>query len=135
MLNRLWLGMMCLSVLCGLYTGHLDEVVVSVALSAKLAFDVALSLAGVMTFWLGIMEVAKLSGLLTLLSRALSPLMRWIFPEVPAEDPAMGAMILHMSASMLGLGNASTPFGLKAMKELDRLNPTPGEASNAMCTF
>lgn len=135
MLNALWLGMMFLSVIFGLFTGHLNDVVIAVTDSAKLAFDIALGLAGIMTFWLGLMEVAKASGLVHLLARLLSPVMRKLFPEVPSDDPAMGAMILNIAANMLGLANAATPFGLQAMKELDRLNEHRKDASDAMCTF
>ena len=135
MLNSLWLGMMVLAVIVGTLTGHLNEVVLSVTDSAKLAFQLALTLAGIMTFWLGIMELAKASGLMTLLARALKPVLSYLFPQVPTEDPAMGAIIMNIAANMLGIGNAATPFGLQAMKALERLNPHPGEASDAMCTF
>src|SRR5207253_229528 len=84
---------------------------------------------------LGIMRLAERSGLVTMLARALRPLMRWLFPEVPAEHPAMGSMLLNIAANMLGLGNAATPLGLRAMKDLDSLNLRPGTATNAMCTF
>ncbi|MCX7114913.1 MAG: nucleoside recognition protein [Gammaproteobacteria bacterium] len=135
MLNTLWLGMIFLSVIFGAFTGHLNEVVLAVTDSAKLAFELALGLAGILTFWLGIMEVAKESGLVTLLARVLHRPMKYLFPDVPEDDPAMGAMILNITANMLGLSNAATPFGLQAMKELERLNPHPGEATDAMCVF
>jgi spore maturation protein A len=135
MLNAIWLGMMFLAVIVGLFTGRLNEVVIAVTDSAKTAFDIVLALAGIMTFWLGIMELARASGLITILARWLRPILTYLFPGVPAEDPAMGAMILNIAANMLGLSNAATPFGLQAMKELQRLNPNPEEASNAMCTF
>jgi spore maturation protein A len=135
MLNILWLSMMFTAVIVGMFTGRLNEVVMAVTSSAKLAFDLALNLAGIMTFWLGIMEIAKASGLITKLAKWLKPIMTYLFPDVPNEDPAMGAMILNIAANMLGLTNAATPFGLQAMKELARLNPNPEEASDAMCTF
>lgn len=135
MLNTLWLGMMFLSVIVGLFTGRLNEVVLAVTDSAKVAFDLALNLTGILALWLGIMNVAKESGLITHLARLLQPIMSRLFPEVPSEDPAMGAMILNIAANMLGLNNAATPFGLQAMKELDRLNEHAPVASNAMCTF
>lgn len=135
MLNLIWLSMMCTAVIVGTFTGRLNEVVMAVTNSAKLAFDIAINLAGIMTFWLGIMEVAKISGLIDKLAKLLNPIMSYLFPDVPSEDPAMGAMILNISANMLGLNNAATPFGLQAMKELSRLNPNPEEASDAMCTF
>lgn len=135
MLNMIWLGMIFLSVIVGGIQGHLDLVVQSVTTSAKLGFELALGLAGIMTLWLGIMNIASESGLIHGLARGLRPLMKKLFPDIPPEDPAMGAMVLNIAANMLGMGNAATPFGLQAMKELQRLNTHVHTASNAMCTF
>ena len=135
MLNVIWLGMMCLAVLVGLIQGHLNEVVLAVTSSAKVAFELALGLSGIMALWLGIMNIATESGLMNHLARALRPVMKRLFPDVPADHPAMGAMVLNFSANMLGLNNAATPFGLAAMKELQSLNTQANEASNAMCMF
>jgi spore maturation protein A len=135
MLNVIWLGMMCLAVLVGLIQGHLNEVVLAVTSSAKVAFELALGLSGIMALWLGIMNIATESGLMNHLARALRPIMRRLFPDVPVDHPAMGAMVLNFSANMLGLNNAATPFGLAAMKELQSLNTQANEASNAMCMF
>jgi spore maturation protein A len=88
-----------------------------------------------MALWLGIMNIASESGLIKRIARILYPIMRWLFPDVPVEHPAMGAMVMNIAANMLGLANAATPFGLQAMKELQRLNAHAQEASNAMCTF
>src|SRR4030095_6970925 len=95
----------------------------------------ALPLMGIMAIWLGIMRLAERWGLVQVLSRALRPLLRWLFPDVPADHPANGAMVMNMAANMLGLGNAATPLGLRAMALLNQLNPRPGTATNAMCTF
>jgi spore maturation protein A len=95
----------------------------------------ALGLAGIMALWLGVMGIASASGLIHKIAKLLRPIMRWLFPDVPVDHPAMGAMILNISANMLGLANAATPFGLQAMKELQRLNTHVHTASNAMCTF
>ena len=135
MLNVIWLGMMCLAVLVGIIQGHLNEVVQAVTSAAKVGFELALGLTGIMALWLGIMNIASDSGLMNHIARALKPIMRRLFPDVPVDHPAMGAMILNMSANMLGLNNAATPFGLAAMRELQRLNPHVKEASNAMCMF
>ncbi len=135
MLNAIWLAMIFISVIVGGILGRIDLVVQSVTNSAKLGFEIALGLAGVLSLWLGIMGVASESGLVSVLSRALRPIMRRLFPEVPVDDPAMGAMLMNISANMLGLANAATPFGLQAMKELQRLNTHIHTASNAMCTF
>lgn len=135
MLNIIWLGMIILSVVIGIIQGRLDQVVSAATSSAKLGFELALGLAGIMALWLGIMAIATESGLVNRLARILSPVMRYLFPEIPIDHPAMGAIVLNISANMLGLANAATPFGLQAMKELQRLNNHAQEASNAMCTF
>ena len=103
--------------------------------SATGAVELALGLVGVMALFLGLMKIAEEGGLLTILARLIRPLMVRLFPDVPAEHPAMGAMILNMSANMLGLGNAATPFGIRAMQELNRLNPVKGTATDSMVLF
>lgn len=103
--------------------------------SATGSVDLALGLVGVMTLFLGLMKVAESGGLLTIVARLIRPLMVRLFPSVPADHPAMGSMILNMSANALGLGNAATPFGIRAMQELDRLNPVKGTATDAMVLF
>lgn len=103
--------------------------------AAKSSVELAIGLVGVMTFFLGLMKVAEAGGMLKILARLIRPLMVRLFPDVPANHPAMGAMILNLSANALGLGNAATPFGIRAMQELDKLNPQPGTATNAMALF
>ncbi|MGD9032921.1 MAG: nucleoside recognition domain-containing protein, partial [Desulfobacteraceae bacterium] len=103
--------------------------------SAGGSVELALGLIGVMTLFLGLMKVAEAGGMLTLISRLIRPLMVRLFPEVPPEHPAMGAMILNLSANALGLGNAATPFGIRAMQELDKLNSHPGTATDPMALF
>jgi spore maturation protein SpmA/spore maturation protein SpmB len=103
--------------------------------SATGAVELAIGLVGVMALFLGLMKVAEAGGLLTILARLIRPLMVKLFPDVPADHPAMGAMILNLAANMLGLGNAATPFGIRAMQELDKLNPQQGTATNAMALF
>ena len=103
--------------------------------SAGGAVELAIGLVGVMTLFLGLMKVVEKGGMLATLSRLIRPLMVRLFPEVPADHPAMGAMILNLSANALGLGNAATPFGIKAMQELDTLNSEKGTATNAMALF
>jgi spore maturation protein SpmA len=136
MLNYIWLGLILCAVVLGGANGHLPEV-------TKAAFDmaetavmkVALPLIGVMALWLGIMRLAEKSGMVQVLARMLRPIMKWLFPDVPAEHPAMGSMIMNVAANMLGLSNAATPLGIRAIKDLESLNPRPGTATNAMCTF
>jgi len=103
--------------------------------SAGGAVELAIGLVGVMALFLGLMKVAEAGGMLTILARLIRPLMVKLFPDVPAEHPAMGAMILNLSANMLGLGNAATPFGIRAMQALDKLNPQRGTATDAMALF
>jgi spore maturation protein SpmA len=103
--------------------------------SAAGAVDLAIGLVGVMTLFLGLMKVAEAGGLLKIIARLIRPLMVRLFPDVPAEHPAMGAMILNLSANVMGLGNAATPFGIRAMEQLNKLNPYPGTATDAMALF
>ena len=136
MLNYIWLGLIVLAVIIGGCTDNLKEVADKSFEMAEFAvMKTALPLVGIMALWLGIMRLAERAGLVALLARALRPLMVWLFPDVPADHPAMGSMLLNMAASILGLGNAATPLGLKAMKDLETLNPRPGTATNAMCTY
>lgn len=102
---------------------------------ANTAVELALGLIGVMALWLGIMKIAEAAGLVLLLSKIVKPIMVRIFPDVPADHPAMGSMVMNMAANFLGLSNAATPLGLKAMEDLETLNPVPGTATNAMCMF
>ncbi len=135
MLNVIWLAMIVISVIVGVIEGRVDQVVHAVTDSAKFGFEVAIGLTAIMSLWLGIMGVATASGLVTRLAHMLQPIMRRLFPDVPVDDPAMGAMVLNIAANMLGMANAATPFGLQAMKELQRLNTHVHTASNSMCTF
>jgi spore maturation protein A len=102
---------------------------------AKTAVELAIGLIGIMALWLGVMKIAEASGLIKKLALFLKPLTSWLFPDVPADHPAMGAMIMNISANILGLANAATPLGLKAMEELNKLNRKFGTATDAMCTF
>ena len=136
MLNYLWLALVTLAVVIGGATGRLGEVTTGAFQMADTAvMKIALPLAGVMALWLGVMRLAERSGLVQQLARALRPVMRRLFPEVPAEHPAMGSMLMNMAANMLGLANAATPLGLRAMRDLESLNRVPGTATDAMCTF
>jgi len=135
MVNVIWIGMIVLSIILSIVNGTTTQVVQSVTTSCKTAVDIALGLVGVMALWLGLMRVAEKAGLITLFSRAIGPLLRRLFPEVPKDHPAMGAMIMNISANMLGIGNAATPFGLRAMEHLQALNTDTKSATNAMCTF
>jgi spore maturation protein SpmA len=134
-MNAVWLALVLSSVAAAAFGGRMEAVTAASVESAKSAVGLALGLVGVMAFWLGLMRVVQEGGLLLTLARGLRPLMTRLFPDVPPDHPAMSAMIMNIAANMLGLGNAATPFGIKAMVELNRLNPVPGVATNAMVLF
>jgi len=135
MLNYIWFGLMAIALIVAIFTGNAAALTKASVDSAKVAVEISLGLVGIMTLWLGIMRVAEQAGLVAMLSRILRPISRILFPEVPAEHPAIGAMVMSLSANMLGLNNAATPLGIKAMEELQTLNPEKETASNAMVTF
>lgn len=136
MLNYLWLGLILSGVILGVFTGKTEAVTLATFDAAKASLmSIALPLGAVMALWLGIMRLAEKSGAVERLSGFLRPLLTRLFPDVPADHPAMGAMVMNIAANMLGLGNAATPLGLRAMQCLESLNPRPGTATNAMCTF
>ncbi len=135
-MNYIWLGLILIGVMLGAVTGKMDAVTLATFEACKASLmSIALPLGAIMALWLGIMRLAEKSGAVERLSSLLRPLLTRLFPEVPAEHPAMGAMVMNIAANMLGLGNAATPLGLKAMQGLESLNPRPGTATNAMCTF
>jgi spore maturation protein A len=134
-MSWIWALLLAAAVATAALNGRMAELTGAVAESAGRAVTLSLGLVGVMTLWLGLMKVAEEAGLVRILARAARPLMRRLFPEVPAEHPAMGAMMLNIAANMLGLGNAATPFGLRAMQALDELNPHPGTATDAQALF
>lgn len=135
MLNYIWLGLILLAVLLGGFAGRAREMVEASVKSAETAVTLALGLIGVMALWLGVMRLAEKSGLVRGLARVLRPILGRLFPDVPAGHPAMGSIVMNLAANMLGLNNAATPLGLRAMRDLESLNPRPGTATNAMCTF
>ena len=116
-------------------TGIFTEIVNATFDSSKSAFEIALGLTGVLALWLGIMKIGERSGMIGALSRWLSPLFCRLFPDIPKGHPAFGSIFMNFSANMLGLDNAATPMGLKAMKELQELNPRKDTATNPMIMF
>ena len=135
MLNYIWLGMMLIAVVVGIFTGNIDAVTEAAINMAKAAVEIAIGLIGIMALWLGTMKIAEESGLIRIIARALRPITIRLFPDVPEDHPAIGSIVLNMAANILGLGNAATPLGLKAMEELQELNPNKDTATYAMCTF
>lgn len=127
--------MIFISVLVGTITGNINAVTEAAISMAKTAVEIAISLIGIMALWLGTMKIAEESGLISIIAKALRPITIRLFPDVPKDHPAIGSIVLNMAANILGLGNAATPLGLKAMEELQELNPKKDTATNAMCTF
>ena len=137
-LNRIWFGMFLIAIALGFYKTFLlgdysvmKEMIDSLSSSAKLGFELSLYLTGAMCLWLGIMRVGEKGGAIGLLTRAVTPLFLKLFPDIPKNHPSIGSMMMNFSANMLGLDNAATPLGLKAMKELQEINPNKDHASNA----
>jgi len=135
MMNYVWFGLVAIAFLTGAWQGNIEGVTKGALDSAGTAVNIALGLIGVMTMWLGIMKIAEEAGLVRILSRLIKPVSRRLFPEVPADHPAIGSILLNVSANWLGLSNAATPMGLKAMEQLQSLNEKKDTASNSMIMF
>lgn len=135
MLSYIWFGLMAIALVVAAFNGTAEAVTRGAVESAATAVQIAIGLVGIMTLWLGMMRVAEAAGLVSLVGRALRPLLRWLFPEVPSGHPAAGAIVLALAANMLGLNNAATPLGIKAMEALQELNPEKETASNGMVTL
>lgn len=133
MMNYIWVAFVVIAVIAGGVTGTMDDVVASLMSFAETAVNIAIGLIGIMAFFCGLMKVMEAAGLCEKLGKAISPLMRLLFPSVPADHPANSAMALYFAANILGIGNAATPFGLKAMQELQTLNKTKNIATDAQC--
>ena len=134
-MNYIWLALMVIALVVGAITGRIDAVTRAAVDNAAAAVEIALGLIGIMTLWLGIMKIAEKGGIIRLLSRAIRPLAKFLFPSIPSDHPAIGSMLMNLIANWLGLGNAATPLGLKAMEELQTLNKSKDTATNDMATF
>ena len=134
-MGAIWTLLVGAAVVAAAVNGRMAELSAAVLESAGKAVTLALGLAGVMALWLGLMKVAEEAGLISSLARLARPLVSRLFPDVPPDHPAVGAMLLNVSANLLGAGNAATPFGVKAMQELETLNPHPGTATDAQALF
>ena len=135
MLNYIWFGLILISVVVGTITGRIDQVTEAAISMSKTSVEIAIGLIGIMALWLGIMKIAEESGLINIIARLIRPITIKLFPDVPSDHPAIGSIVLNMAANILGLGNAATPLGLKAMKQLQSLNDQKDTATDAMCTF
>ena len=134
-MNYIWFLIILVSILSAAYTGRINDVVNAIMTGAQTSVKIALYLAGIMAFWLGIMKIAEKSGLVAGISRLLTPVAKKLFPDVPKDNPAIGDIAMNFSANAFGLSNAATPMGIKAMKELQKLNKEKKSASNDMCTL
>lgn len=134
LLNYIWAGMILFSIFCAAVTGRMEALSDAVMSGASNAVTLVLSMTGMMCAWTGLMKIADEGGLTKLLSKALSPLMRRLFPDCEPGGPAVNAMCMNITANLLGLGNAATPLGIVAMQELKKNNPTQ-TADNSMVTF
>ncbi len=134
-MGAIWTFLVGAAVVAAALNGRMAELSTAAVESAGKAVTLSLGLAGVMALWLGLMKVAEEAGLVRAVALAARPVLRRLFPEVPPEHPAMGAIVMNVSANLLGLGNAATPFGVKAMQELETLNPHPGTATDAQALF
>lgn len=135
MMNVIWACLFGVGIVVAAVTGRIDSVTAGILNGAKDGVLVSFGLISIIAFWLGMMKIAEEAGLVATMSKWVRPLARWLFPSVPVEHPAMGSLIANMSANILGLGNAATPLGLKAMRELQELNGDTDTASDAMCTL
>jgi len=134
-MNIVFVLLLVAAAIAGAVRGDIKSVGQGAFEGASQAVTLAIGLVGVMALWLGLMRIAEKAGLVEKLARAARPLFRPLFPSVPDGHPAISAMLLNIAANMMGLGNAATPFGIKAMEELEKLNPTPGSATNAQVLF
>jgi spore maturation protein A len=133
--NFIWMGLIIIGLFFAALTGNMEAINKAAFEGAKIGVTICFGLISVLVFWLGMMKIAEESGLLRIFARAMSPVAKFLFPAVPTDHPAMGYILSNMSANLFGLGNAATPMGLKAMEELQKLNPNKDEASPAMITL
>ncbi len=133
MIHFIWVGLVAIAVVAGIFTGNIVAVQDALFNFAGIAVDIVIGLVGVMVFFTGFMALMEKAGLCEKLGKFIGPVMRVLFPDVPAEHPAMSSMALYFAANILGIGNAATPFGLKAMADLQTLNKTKNIATDAQC--
>ena len=135
MMNIIWLLLIVIGVITSIITGQIDQITNAIFESCQDSIEIAIKLVGPMALWSGMMKITRKAKLTKLLAKIIKPITRFIFPRVSDNDSAMGAVLLNISANMLGLGNSATPLGIKAMEELQQINPKKNQASPAMCTL
>lgn len=134
-MNGIWLILMASAIIIAVFNNKSADITRASFDAAKSAVELAIGLIGAMSLWLGLMSIAEKAGLMNSIARGLQPIMRRLFPDIPSGHPSVSEMAMNMAANILGLGNAATPLGIKAMQSLNRLNARPGEATDAMCMF
>ncbi|MBR5615163.1 MAG: nucleoside recognition protein [Clostridia bacterium] len=135
MLNYIWGGMIVISFISAVFTGRIDQMTAGAIEGAASAVETCIGLLGSMCLWTGIAKIAENSGLINVFAKLLRPLTKIIFPKLKSDSAAMRAIVMNMVANLLGMGNAATPLGISAMKELDKINKGGSTASNEMCMF
>ncbi len=135
MLNYIWVGMLLVGFFIGILNGRIEEVTNAAFTSAGRAVELSIGLMGIMCLWSGLMKIMEKSGLIHVVARLVRPVLKVLFREIKDNDNAIGAIVMNLTANFMGLGNAATPLGVKAMRELQRVNTRKGTASDAMCMF
>ena len=134
-MNYIWYFLIVISIIYGAINGTLNEVANAIFSGTELAVKIILTLLGIMTFWLGIMKIAEKSGIVEFISKLLTPIAKFIFPEIPKNSPIIGDVAMNFTANALGLANAATPIGIKAIEGMQELNNNKESASDSMCTL
>jgi Uncharacterized membrane protein, required for spore maturation in B.subtilis. len=135
MINTIWFFMIFIGLLLSFVNGSADAVTNAATKGAESAVTLTIGLMGIICLWCGIMKIAEKSGLTRIIGKAMTPLMKFLFPEIPARHTAMSSIVMNLASNLLGLSNAATPFGIKAMEEMQKLNPEKERATNSMVTF
>lgn len=135
MMNYIWAAMILCALIVSLFTGRIDETAKAATEGAKMAVETSISLLGIMCLWTGIARIGEKAGIINVFGKILRPITKVLFPKIKAESSAMGSIVLNMVANLMGMGNAATPLGIKATKELHKLNGYKASASNEMCLF
>lgn len=135
MLNYIWGGMIILSLVVALLTGRVEQTAAAAAEGAAASIESCISLLGIMCLWTGLSKIGERAGLIKVFAKLLKPLTKLLFPRLDPESPAVGSIVMNMVANLFGMGNAATPLGIRAIGELDKLNPNKKTASDEMCMF
>ena len=135
MLNYIWGAIILVSIVCAVFTGNIEALSSSIMSGASDAINLIITMAGMMSLWTGLLKIAERGGLTTILAKLFKPILKHLFKDYPEDSSAMRAICMNITANILGLGNAATPMGISAMKEMNKLNKTPGIANNSMITF